>query len=78
MAILLNLGTPPLWEVVLLSITAGLVTVTALNIISYYVSVFTFRMRLDPDDHSIPLTSSAIDSVGAIALMTFIIIFGLA
>lgn len=77
-ALLLELGTPPLWEVVLLSITAGLVTVTALNIISYYVSVFTFRMRLDPDDHSIPLTSSAIDSVGAIALMSFIIIFGLA
>jgi mgtE-like transporter len=77
-ALLLNLGAPPLWETVLLSITAGLVTVTALNIISYYVSVFTYRMRLDPDDHSIPLTSSAIDSVGAIALMAFIIIFGLA
>ncbi len=77
-AVILNLGTPPLWEIVLLSITAGLVTVSALNILSYYVSVFTFRMRLDPDDHSIPLTSSAIDSVGAVALMAFIIIFGLA
>jgi mgtE-like transporter len=42
------------------------------------VSVFTYRMRLDPDDHSIPLTSSAIDSVGAIALMGFIVVFGLA
>jgi mgtE-like transporter len=77
-AILLDLGTPPLWETVLLSLTAGLVTVTALNIISYYVSVATYRMSLDPDDHSIPLTSSAIDSVGAIALMAFIIVFGLA
>ena len=62
----------------LLSLTAGLVTVTALNFLSYYVSVATYRLRLDPDDHSIPLTSSAIDSVGAIALMTFILIFGLA
>lgn len=77
-AVLLNLGTPPLWETVLLSLTAGLVTVTALNLLSYYVSVATYRMKLDPDDHSIPLTSSAIDSVGAIALMVFIIIFGLA
>jgi mgtE-like transporter len=77
-ALLLDLGTPPLWEIVLLSLTAGLVTVTFLNIISYYVSVATYRLRLDPDDHSIPLTSSAIDSVGAIALMSFIIIFGLA
>ncbi len=77
-AVLLNLGTPPLWETVLLSLTAGLVTVTVLNLLSYYVSVATYRMKLDPDDHSIPLTSSAIDSVGAIALMVFIIIFGLA
>jgi mgtE-like transporter len=77
-ALLLKLGTPPLWETVLLSLTAGLVTVTVLNFLSYYVSVFTYRMRLDPDDHSIPLTSSAIDSVGAIALMGFIVVFGLA
>jgi len=77
-ALLLGLGTPPLWETILLSLTAGLVTVTALNLISYYVSMATYRLQLDPDDHSIPLTSSAIDSVGAIALMVFIIVFGLA
>lgn len=77
-AVLLGWGSPPLWEMVLLSLTAGLVTVTVLNIISYYVAVFTHRLSLDPDDHSIPLTSSAIDSVGAISLMVFIVIMGLA
>ena len=76
--LLLGLASPPLWEMVLLSLSAGLVTVTVLNIISYYVAVITFRFSLDPDDHSIPLTSSAIDSVGAIALMSFIVIMGLA
>ncbi len=75
--LLLGLSSPPLWEMVLLSLTAGLVTVTALNIISYYVAMFTYRFSLDPDDHSIPLTSSAIDSVGAIALMVFIILMGM-
>lgn len=76
-ALILHLGTPPLWETVLLSLTAGLVTVTVLNFLSYYVSVATYRLSLDPDDHSIPLTSSAIDMVGAISLMVFIVVFGL-
>lgn len=77
-AVLLGLGSPPLGQVIQLTLVAGLVTVTALNIISYYVAVLTFRMSLDPDDHSIPLTSSAIDSVGAVALMIFIVVLGLA
>jgi mgtE-like transporter len=75
--LLLGLASPPLWEMVFLSLTAGLVTVTILNIIAYYVAVMTYRFSLDPDDHSIPLTSSAIDSVGAVALMVFIVIMGL-
>jgi len=75
--LLLGLASPPLWEMVFLSLTAGLVTVTVLTIIAYYVAVLTYRFSLDPDDHSIPLTSSAIDSVGAVALMVFIVIMGL-
>jgi len=75
--LLLGLASPPLWEMVFLSLTAGLVTVSVLNIIAYYVAVLTYRFSLDPDDHSIPLTSSAIDSVGAVALMVFIVIMGL-
>jgi len=60
-----------------LTLLAGLITVTALNFIAYYVSVFTYRMNLDPDDHSIPLTSSAIDTIGAFALMGIIVLMGL-
>jgi mgtE-like transporter len=77
-AVLLNLGTPSQGQMVLLTLVAGLVTVTVLNLVSYYVAVLTFRLSLDPDDHSIPLTSSAIDSIGAISLMVFIVVFGLA
>jgi mgtE-like transporter len=75
-SILLGLGTPNLGELIFLSLTAGLITVTALNIISYYVAVATYRLSLNPDDHGIPLTSSAIDSIGAIALMSMVIILG--
>lgn len=76
--LLLGLASPPLLDMIFLSLVAGLVTVTVLNIISYYVAVLTFHFSLDPDDHSIPLTSSAIDSAGAIALMVFIVLMGLA
>ena len=37
----------------------------------------TYRLSLNPDDHGIPLTSSAIDSIGAIALMAVIFALGL-
>lgn len=74
---LLGLSSPPLGDMVVLSLLAGLITVTVLNLIAYYVSVATYRLNLDPDDHSIPLTSSAIDSIGAFALMGVIVLIGL-
>jgi mgtE-like transporter len=77
-AILLGLSSPGLLEMILLSLSAGLITVTILNFISYYVAIYTYRFALDPDDHSIPLTSSAIDAVGAISLMMMIIVLSLA
>jgi mgtE-like transporter len=76
-SVLLHLATPGLVTMVLLSLAAGLVTVTFLNIISYYVAVYTFRLSLDPDDHSIPITSSAIDSIGAVVLMAMVALLGL-
>jgi len=74
---LMGLSSPPLMDMLALSLLAGLVTITFLNIIAYYVSVVTYRLNLDPDDHSIPLTSSAIDSIGALALMGVVVALGL-
>ena len=77
-SVLIGLNSPGLTEMVLLSLSAGLITVTVLNFISYYVAIYTYKFALDPDDHSIPLTSSAIDAVGAISLMAMIILLNLA
>ena len=76
-SILLGLSSPGLLEMILLSLSAGLITVTVLNFIAYYVAIYAYKFGLDPDDHSIPLTSSAIDAVGAISLMVMIIILNL-
>ena len=77
-SLVLGLSSPGLLEMVLLSMSAGLITVTILNFLSYYVAIYAYKFGLDPDDVSIPLTSSAIDAVGAISLMVMIIVLQLA
>jgi mgtE-like transporter len=74
----LGWGSPGLLELTTLSLTAGLLTVTVLNLLSYYVAVYTFRFNLNPDSLSIPLTSSTIDLVGSAFLVGIIILFGFA
>ncbi|HIH77274.1 MAG TPA: Mg/Co/Ni transporter MgtE [Methanomassiliicoccales archaeon] len=73
----LGLASPGLLIMITLGLVAGLVTVTVLNFLSYYVAVTTFMFSLDPDDHSIPITSSAIDFIGSLALMAAIVMLGL-
>ncbi|HUT27291.1 MAG TPA: magnesium transporter [Methanomassiliicoccales archaeon] len=73
----MGLASPGLLIMITLGLVAGLITVTVLNFLSYYVAVTTFMFSLDPDDHSIPVTSSAIDFIGALALMGVIVAFGL-
>jgi mgtE-like transporter len=73
----MGLASPGLMIMIVLGLVAGLITVTVLNYLSYYVAVTTFMFSLDPDDHSIPITSSAIDFVGSLALMGIIVMLGL-
>ncbi len=76
-ALAMGLASPGLLAMITLGLVAGLITVTVLNVLSYYVAVTTFMFSLDPDDHSIPVTSSAIDFIGALALMGVIVLLGL-
>ena len=52
---------------------SGMLTATILNFLSYYVAVTAVRFDLDPDDHSIPLTSSSMDLIGAAVLINVIV-----
>lgn len=76
-ALAIGLASPGLLAMVTLGLVAGLITVAVLNVLSYYVAVTTFMFSLDPDDHSIPVTSSAIDFIGSLALMAVIVWLGL-
>jgi mgtE-like transporter len=53
---------------------AGMITTTALCILSYYIAVTAVRFDLDPDDHSIPVTSSSMDLIAAAVLISVIML----
>ena len=54
---------------------SGLLATTVLNFLSYYVAVMAVKFELDPDDHSIPITSSSMDLIGASILVAVILVF---
>ena len=66
-----DISFPMVLGIVLL---AGMITTTALNFLSYYVAVAAVRFNLDPDDHSIPITSSSMDLISATVLVGIIML----
>lgn len=74
----LGFESPGLLEVAALSVVSGTLAVSVLNVFTYYVSIYTFRFSLNPDNLSIPLTSSFIDLIGALILMGVLALFGFA
>jgi len=52
---------------------SGMITTTVLNFLSYYVAVTAVRFNLDPDDHSIPITSSSMDLISATILISIML-----
>ena len=62
-------------EVLGIVLISGMITTTILNFLSYYVAVTAVRFDLDPDDHSIPMTSSSMDFIAAAVLIGVIVLF---
>lgn len=67
----LNLGPGP---VLLTVMVAGMLVTTILNFLSYYVAQLAARFGLDPDDHSIPITSSVMDMLCSVVLVSVVIL----
>jgi mgtE-like transporter len=49
---------------------------TACLAITYYGAIAAYRLGLDPDNHGIPLVTSSMDLIGAVALIFAILILG--
>lgn len=46
--------------------------------IGYYAAIFSYRFGFDPDNHTIPLVTSGMDLLGAICLVTALVVVGVA
>jgi len=77
LSMVLGMSSPGLDMMVAISMVAGFLTVTVLNLFSYYIAVMTYRYGLNPDDHSIPLTASGVDLIGTVFFVMVVVLVGL-
>ena len=75
-ALAFDLNSPGLARMVLVSLLAGGLATVAVMVIAYYGAIGTYRFGLDPDNHGIPLVTSTMDFLGAIALILAIVLVG--
>jgi len=58
-----------LFHMVVISLVAGEILIALVNIISFYLSILTFKIGLNPDNVVIPLLTSFMDFVGTACLI---------
>jgi mgtE-like transporter len=68
---LAGLASPALWEMVVLSLGAGVVAVAFALGIAYYSTIVAQRFRLDPDIYGVPAVTSSVDFIGSVVLIAF-------
>lgn len=56
----------------------GILATLVASVIGYYAAVTTYRFRLDPDNHTIPLVTSGMDLLGIICLVIALVVLGVA
>jgi mgtE-like transporter len=71
-------ASPGLGQLVAASLVAGAAAMVVVVVMAYYGSIATVRMGSDPDTYGIPIVSSTVDLIGALALVAVIAAFGFA
>lgn len=73
-AVLMGMNTPGILSMLTVSIAAGLIVITCVNIVGYITASISFRNGYDPDNFGIPVITSFIDLIGATVLVAIITI----
>jgi mgtE-like transporter len=76
-AALLHEASPGLLDMVAASMLGGAVAVAFVVAIAYYGTVASFRLGLDPDTYGVPVVTSSVDFLGAVALIVTIVALGI-
>jgi len=67
---------PSFLSLISVLLIANVIAVTAIVLLSYSISILTFKKGLDPDNFVIPIESSFADSVTSIALLVALLLIG--
>jgi mgtE-like transporter len=73
-SLFLGLESPGPVRMVGISLIGGLLATSTCLAITYYGAIAAYRLGLDPDNHGIPLVTSSMDLIGAVALIFAILI----
>jgi mgtE-like transporter len=74
---IVGLESPGGFEMIGVSMFAGAIATTFAVLVGFYGAVASFRLGLDPDNHAIPIVTSSLDLLGALALILAIVTLGL-
>jgi mgtE-like transporter len=75
---LLGQASPGLLDMAVVSLLGGIFAVLFVVAIAYYGTIAAVRFGADPDTYGIPLVTSSVDFVGALALIVVIVAVGIA
>ncbi len=71
-AVHMGMESPGILVMLFVSLAAGLIVITFVNLIGYLTASLSFRKGFDPDNFGIPVITSFIDLLGASVLVTII------
>jgi len=74
---LLGQASPGLAQMTAASLLGGLVAVLFVIAVAYYGTIAAVRFGADPDTYGVPLVTSSVDFVGAVALIVVIVTLGI-
>jgi mgtE-like transporter len=75
-SLLFGLESPGPLRMIGISLVGGSLATAACVAITYYGAIAAYRLGLDPDNHGIPLVTSSMDLIGAVALIFAILLLG--
>jgi mgtE-like transporter len=67
---------PSFLSLISVLLIANVIAITAIVLLSYSISILTFKKGLDPDNFVIPIESSFADSITTIALLVALLLIG--
>jgi mgtE-like transporter len=74
---LLGQASPGVLRMLEVTMGGGVLAVAFVLVVAYYGTVASFRVGVDPDTYGIPIVTSAVDFLGAFALVLAVAAVGL-